>query len=446
MVDTAVQHTRDIELLAPAGGWEQLKYSLHFGADAVYLALDKFGLRQRAHNFSCDDLPRAVQLAHDAGARVFVTCNIFAHDDDLKDLPDYIKVITDAQADAVIVSDLGVLATVKSVAPDLAVHVSTQASVSNAAAARMWYELGARRIVCAREMSCEEIAQMRAAIPRDLELEVFVHGAMCMAVSGRCLISDFLADRPANKGQCVQPCRWEYALREPSREGQEFSVEQDDQYSYIFNSKDLNMLNHLEELRKAGVDSIKIEGRVKKAFYVATVVNAYRQVLDGADPTYWQAELQTVSHRPYSTGFFFGSAKQSVDDDTYQQLYDWVAEVRHVEQLSWDRWRVWVACRNRFYTGDELEILSPGSEIRYITVTELAEVYGFESCCTLRNESEQHVSTQNRKTDGVLYPSYAEVPCEIANKAMGIYSFICSCSAAPHDILRVKRKDPVRKN
>ena len=187
----------------------------------------------------------------------------------------------DAKVDSVIVSDLGVLSIVQQHAPELTIHVSTQASISNAAAAMMWYRLGARRIVCAREMSCKEIAALRQEIPDDLEIEVFVHGAMCMAVSGRCLISDFMTGRAANKGQCVQPCRWEYRLMEPSRPGQEFGIEEDGIGTYLLNSKDLNMLSHIEDLRRAGVDSIKIEGRVKKAFYVATVVNAYRHVLDG---------------------------------------------------------------------------------------------------------------------------------------------------------------------
>ena len=251
---------RPMELLAPAGGWEQLFYALHFGADAVYLACDKFGLRSRAGNFSLEELPSAVELAHKAGARVYVTFNAFAHDADLKELPRYIEAIRDAQADSVIVSDLGVMSVVQQVAPELTIHVSTQASVSNAAAALMWYRLGARRVVCAREMSCEEIAAMRRAIPDDLEIEVFVHGAMCMAISGRCLISDFMTGRAANKGECVQPCRWEYRLKEPSRPDQEFGIEEDEIGTYLLNSKDLNMLAHLEDLRNAGVDSIKIVG------------------------------------------------------------------------------------------------------------------------------------------------------------------------------------------
>ena len=446
---------RPMELLAPAGGWEQLFYALHFGADAVYLACDKFGLRSRAGNFSLEELSSAVELAHKAGARVYVTCNAFAHDADLKELPRYIEAIRDAQADSVIVSDLGVMSVVQQVAPELTIHVSTQASVSNAAAALMWYRLGARRVVCAREMSCEEIAAMRRAIPDDLEIEVFVHGAMCMAISGRCLISDFMTGRAANKGECVQPCRWEYRLKEPSRPDQEFGIEEDEIGTYLLNSKDLNMLAYLEDLRNAGVDSIKIEGRVKKAFYVATVVNAYRHVLDGEHSDLWEKELDTISHRPYSTGFFFGDAQQSTDADMYQQLYDWVAEVVCATPLEDGRWRVWVKCRNRFYQGDNLEVLSPYDSIRVVQVEELAEVFGYnpdvqsvEELLTLQQEFHVSSNKENRgnSQENEIVNPYAEVPVDTARKAMGLYVFTCSVPLKPSDILRAKRKDPNRKN
>lgn len=507
LLDDSAQ--RPIELLAPAGGWEQLRYALYFGADAVYLACDKFGLRSRAGNFSLEELPKAIALAHQYGAKVHVTCNAFAHDTDLEELPSYIEAIRDAQADAVIVSDLGVLSVVQQVAPELTIHVSTQASVSNAAAAMMWYRLGARRIVCAREMSCEEIAAMRRAIPDDLEIEVFVHGAMCMAISGRCLISDFMTGRAANKGECVQPCRWEYRLKEPSRPDQEFGIEEDEVGTYLMNSKDLNMLSHVQDLRRAGVDSIKIEGRVKKAFYVATVVNAYRHVLDGEDPVLWEKELDTISHRPYSTGFFFGPAEQSTDADMYQQLYDWVGEVvcaapvttraslenssacsneapqdaplneeEQTGESAQGMWRVWAKCRNRFYQGDKLEVLSPHEPIREIEVCDLAEVFGYnpdtqsaeellemqqafhaldevagnnnqESSSDAQdsmNAFEQGKDKQAGEQENKAINPYAEVSTDTARKAMGLYVFTCSVPLKSHDILRVKRKDPNRKN
>lgn len=406
------------ELLAPAGGMEQLAYALYFGADAIYLACDKFGLRQRAQNFSLEELPGAVKLAHEWNARVFVTCNAYAHDKDLKELPAYARALEEAGVDAVIVSDLGVLSLIKQYAPSVALHISTQASVSNAEAAKVLYGLGARRIVCAREMSLEEIAQLKRSIPEDMEVEVFVHGAMCMAISGRCLISDYLTGRSANQGHCVQPCRWEYVLEETSRPGQYFPIEEDESGTYLMNSKDLNMLEHLDKLIAAGVDSIKIEGRVKKAFYVATVVNAYRHVLDGESPELWASELETISHRPYSTGFFFGEAEQSCSADIYTQLYDWVGEVKTSVPRNDGRFDVEVYCRNRFYLGDTLEVLSPYASLFSLTVEGLCEVFADD----------------------------VHVPCEIANKAMGVYSIISDTELHSHDILRVMRKDPSQKN
>ncbi len=406
------------ELLAPAGGMEQLAYALYFGADAIYLACDKFGLRQRAQNFSLEELPGAVKLAHEWNARVFVTCNAYAHDKDLEELPAYARALEKAGVDAVIVSDLGVLSIIKQYAPSVALHISTQASVSNAEAAKVLYGLGARRIVCAREMSLEEIAQLKRSIPEDMEVEVFVHGAMCMAISGRCLISDYLTGRSANQGHCVQPCRWEYVLEETSRPGQYFPIEEDESGTYLMNSKDLNMLEHLDKLIEAGIDSIKIEGRVKKAFYVATVVNAYRHVLDGENPELWASELETISHRPYSTGFFFGEAEQSCSADIYTQLYDWVGEVKTSAPRNDGRFDVEVYCRNRFYLGDALEVLSPYASLFSLTVEGLCEVFADD----------------------------VHVPCEIANKAMGVYSIISDTELHPHDILRVMRKDPSQKN
>lgn len=406
------------ELLAPAGGMEQLAYALYFGADAIYLACDKFGLRQRAQNFSLEELPGAIKLAHEWNARVFVTCNAYAHDKDLEELPAYARALEEAGVDAVIVSDLGVLSIIKQYAPSVALHISTQASVSNAEAAKVLYGLGARRIVCAREMSLEEIAQLKRSIPEDMEVEVFVHGAMCMAISGRCLISDYLTGRSANQGHCVQPCRWEYVLEETSRPGQYFPIEEDESGTYLMNSKDLNMLEHLDKLIEAGIDSIKIEGRVKKAFYVATVVNAYRHVLDGENPELWVSELETISHRPYSTGFFFGEAEQSCSADIYTQLYDWVGEVKTSAPRNDGRFDVEVYCRNRFYLGDTLEVLSPYASLFSLTVEGLCEVFADD----------------------------VHVPCEIANKAMGVYSIISDTELHPHDILRVMRKDPSQKN
>ncbi|MGI6105509.1 MAG: peptidase U32 family protein [Raoultibacter sp.] len=403
------------ELLAPAGGLEQLSYALHFGADAVYCATDRFGLRQRADNFSLDDISQAVALTHEAGAELFVTCNAYMDSDDLKVLPEYLESLAQSQVDALIVSDLGALRLAKQYAPGIDLHVSTQASCSNTQAALTWYELGAKRVVCAREMSLEAIAGMRQELPEDLEIEVFVHGAMCMAISGRCLISDFVTGRSANKGHCAQSCRWNYALEEETRPGSYFPIEEDGRGSYIMNADDLCMLEHLDELVAAGVDSLKIEGRNKKAFYVATVVNAYRQVLDGAKPQTFLSELDTISHRRYSTGFFFETPSQDTENtENKGQNYDWVAEV--LESVS--DGRVKVACRNRFYEGDELEVLSPQKPVRLITVANLRLEYS--------DGQSEAVTT--------------------ANRAMDTYSIDAPIDLAPQDILRVKRKDPSKKN
>lgn len=453
------------ELLAPAGGFEQLRYALYFGADAVYLACDKFGLRQRAQNFSLEEMPKAVNIAHEAGAKVYVTLNAYLHDADLADLPAYLRSLEAAGVDAFIVSDLGVLAAAREHAPSVDIHVSTQASVSNAAAARMWQQLGAKRIVTAREMSLAEIAQLKRELP-EIELEVFVQGAMCMAISGRCLISDFLTGRSANQGHCVQPCRWSYRLEEQSRPGEYFPVEEDENGTYLMNSKDLNMLAHLDDLVAAGVDSIKIEGRVKKAFYVATVVNAYRHVLDGEDPVRWEQELDRISHRPYSTGFFYGDAEQSFDDDIYTQLYDWVAEVAESQPLDDGMWRTIVYCRNRFYEGDVLELLSPHRDVSTIPVADLHEVFFMnEGANADTNANADAASSVDAIADmkaNATDPSYTPspsaaderllgaevnaVPVDVANKAMGTYAFVSPIELRRYDILRAKRHDPSRKN
>ena len=404
------------ELLAPAGGWEQLEYAIRFGADAVYLATDRFGLRQRACNFELDELPAVVTYAHERGVAVHVTVNAQMHEADFADLPRYLQAIDAAGADAVLVSDLGALRYAREYAPNVQIHVSTQASVSNVASALTWYELGARRVVCAREMSLEAIAAMKAALPADMEVEVFVHGAMCMAISGRCLISDYLTGRSATNGHCTQPCRWSYTLEEEKRPGVHFPVEEDARGSYIMNAKDMNMLAHLDQVVAAGVDSVKIEGRNKKAFYVATVVNAYRQVLDGADPTLFEHELDTVSHRPYGTGFFFGPAHQTPESDAYIRPYDWAVDVTSCEPCE-DGFRVEGICRNRFWEGSELEVLSPGEPVR-----------------TLRVRNLQHVPDQGCPYD-----------VDIANRAMERYAFLCPFELHEHDIARIQRAERTTK-
>lgn len=353
----------NMELLAPAGGYDQLQAAVNFGADAVYLAADKFGMRARAANFSLEDLPEAVNVAHDKGVKVHVTVNVMIMQDALDELPEFLASIDASGADALIIGDMGAFALARQYAPSCELHVSTQASVSNSEAAKIWHSLGAKRIVCAREMTLADIAKMRKEIPDGLEIETFVHGAQCMAVSGRCLLSSYLTGRSGNQGHCTQPCRWSYTVEEEKRAGVHFPIEEDGGNTYIMNAKDLCMIDHLQELADAGVDSIKIEGRNKKAFYVANVVNAYRFALDGGDIEAAKAELDCISHRPYSTGFYFGEPEQALDFDGYEQETIHVADVIACEDVAVDdgsaNFDVTVRCRNRFDEGQELEVIEP---------------------------------------------------------------------------------------
>lgn len=351
-----------MELLAPAGGFDQLRAAIDFGADALYLAAERFGMRARAANFAMEELPVAVQLAHDAGVRVYVTCNVMITQDDLAELPSYLEQVDDAGADSLIIGDIGAFSLAKKYAPRCRLHVSTQASVANSEAAKMWYELGASRIVCAREMTLAQIAEMHKEVPRDLEIEAFVHGAQCMAQSSRCLISAYLTGRSGNKGECTQPCRWHYVLEEEKRPGEYFPIEEDEG-TFIMNAKDLCMIEHLDKLEQAGVHSIKIEGRNKKAFYVASVVGAYRQALDSKDKSgaaiaSLKQELAGISHRPYSEGFYFGDPKQACDYDGYEQDTLHVADVVSCKVQD-KQYVLELRCRNRFAESEVLEVLSP---------------------------------------------------------------------------------------
>ena len=433
---------RTPELLAPAGGWEQLEYAVRFGADAVYLAAERFGMRQRADNFALAELPRVADYAHERGVAVHAACNVVMHDDDLAGLPAYFRALAEAHVDAVIVSDLGALRLARACAPGLAVHASTQASVANAQAALAWRELGASRIVCARELSLAQIGRMRAQLPADLELEAFAHGSMCMAYSGRCLISDYLTGRSANGGHCTQPCRWSYTLEEAKRPGVHFPVEQDGRGSYILNAQDLCMLGHLGEMAAAGVGSVKIEGRNKKAFYVATVVNAYRQVLDGADPADLMGELDVCSHRPYSTGFYFGPAHQAPASSQGEQLYDWVGDVlgcapcadggnTGAQEKTADgdvpcAWEAEVRCRNRFAEGDALEVLSPGRPVRAFAARGLRWIPASAG--------------EGGNPSAACDPDAPAQAAEVARRGMERYLLRCPFELHEHDILRLRRQ------
>ena len=400
-----------LELLAPAGDLERLRTALRFGADAVYVGGPQMQLRAGSVGFSMDDLAEAVREAHALNRRLYVTVNAFAYNSEIDALGGYARALKALGADAVIVSDLGAIAAIRRAAPDLDVHVSTQASCLNYAAAQVYADLGATRVVLGREMSLTEIAELRAKTPASLELEAFVHGAMCMAYSGRCMISAYLSGRSANRGACAQSCRWTYHLMEEKRPGQFFPVEEDDRGTTILSSLDLCCIDFLDRIAAAGVTSFKIEGRMKSPYYVATVVNAYRKRLDAlktghadeAQLALLRRELNAASHRPYSSGFYFGELKHHAPDEgAYLQDCTFVGVVR--ERLSGGR--ILFECRNRIREGDRVEILSPDS-------LGLSFVAG-----NIRSES------------GLPEPAAAR-PSEI-------YSMDCGCPAAPGDLLRIR--------
>lgn len=351
-----------MELLSPAGNFEKFLSAIHFGADAVYMAGGRFGLRAFAGNFSDEEMKKAVEIAHEKGKKVYVTLNIIARDSDFEGLGDYAKFLKSIGVDAVIVADIGVFVYLREVVPDLDIHVSTQANIINSKSANLMAKLGAKRLVLARELTLEQIKEIRKNLPKEVELEVFVHGAMCMAYSGRCLLSNYLTGRDSNHGECVQACRWKYMVREISRED-ELEVQEDEKGSYIFNSKDLNMIEHLQELKDAGVDSLKIEGRMKSAYYVAIVTNAYRQAIDMLPQKPDEkllAELFKASHRRYTTGFYFkDELKQYTEDSMPVQESEFVALV----DSDCDGENVMLEMRNKFSVGDELEILSPDKNL-----------------------------------------------------------------------------------
>ncbi len=347
------------ELLSPAGDMERLRMALLYGADAVYLAGRRFGMRAAAVNFGDEELRRAVALVHGRGAKIYVTCNTLPREDELRELPAYLEFLQDAGVDALIIADLGVLALARRHAPRVARHVSTQFGVINSAAANALYALGADTVVLARETPLEDIRKIRANTPPELRLEAFVHGAMCVSFSGRCLLSNYMTGRDANRGQCAQPCRWKYYLVEEKRPGQYFEISEDGG-THIMNSRDMRMIEHIPALMEAGVCSFKIEGRMKSAYYAAVVTNAYRHAIDAAiagDPLdrLWVEETDMLSHRPYSTGFYFGEPGQYYPDAMYFTGADVAAVVERCDKDG----NALLTQRNKFFRGDTLELLLP---------------------------------------------------------------------------------------
>ena len=369
------------EILAPVGDSERLDAALLYGADAVYLAGKQFGMRLAPANFDLEELAAGVKKAHENGTKVYVTVNILPRNRDLPALPAYLSALQDIGVDALILADLGAMSLARRYAPKLEQHISTQMGVVNYESARVLYEMGAKRVVLARELSLEEVAEICAKVPRELEVECFVHGAMCMGFSGRCLLSTYLTGRDSNHGECAQSCRWKYRIIEETRPDAIYGVEQDENGTFFFNAKDLNMIDHVAALAQAGVSSFKIEGRAKAPYYVAVTTNAYRQAVDGyiasgcaSDyrPERWlAAELDTISHRPYGTGFYFGEPEQYPHSNTYIRSWQIAAVV-----TGYRDGRLQLQQRNRFLVGDTLSVLIPGDKPFNLTVTEMTDGEG----------------------------------------------------------------------
>lgn len=375
---------RHTELLVPAGSLEVFRVAVLYGADAVYIGGEAFGLRAKAKNFSFEDMKEAVEFAHERGVRVYVTANILAHNDDLDEVESYFKELGEVGVDALIISDPGVFMIAKRVLPNMELHVSTQANNTNYGTYRFWHDLGAKRVVAARELSLKELKRIRAEIPDEMEIEAFVHGAMCISYSGRCLLSNFLTGRDANQGACTHPCRWKYSLMEETRPGEYFPVEETERGTFIFNSKDLCMIEHIPELVEAGIDSFKIEGRMKTALYVATVARTYRKALDDyakgrevyeANLPWYREEIAKCTYREYTTGFFFGKPgadAQIYDSNTYVKNYTYLGLIGEDVRDGLYPFEQ----RNKFSVGDAIEIMKPNGENLEVIVRRLVDEDG----------------------------------------------------------------------
>lgn len=356
---------RQVELLIPAGSLEVLKVAVNYGADAVYIGGENFGLRAKAHNFTIEEMKEAVAYCHDRDVKLYVTANIFAHNDDLAGVRAYFESLKTVGIDALIISDPAIFMMAKEILPDVELHVSTQANNTNYGIYQFWYNLGATRVVSARELSLKEIKEIRENIPEDMEIESFVHGAMCISYSGRCLLSHFLTGRDANQGACTHPCRWKYSVVEEKRPGEYFPVEEDDRGTYIFNSKDLCMVDHIPELIDAGIDSFKIEGRMKTALYVATVARTYRKAIDDylkspaiyeSNLSYYREEIGKCTYRQFTTGFYFGktdSDSQVYDNNEYVKDYTYIGMIEEMDEDGY----VHFIQRNKFCVGEEIEAM-----------------------------------------------------------------------------------------
>ena len=365
------------ELLAPAGDMERLKMAVLYGADAVYLAGTDFGMRAFAGNFTPEELRSAVEYAHGHNVRVHCTINTMPRNDEIVRLPKHLELLNDAGVDAIIVADMGAFTMAGKYAPNCERHISTQASISNFETANAWYDLGASRVILARELSLEEIRTIREKTPKELEIEAFVHGAMCVSYSGRCLLSNYMTTRDSNRGACAQPCRYQYTLMEEKRPGEYFPIEEDEQGTYILNSRDMCMIDHLNDLVDVGLDSLKIEGRAKSAYYAAIVTGAYRHCLDDVmagrpiDPV-WRDEVDHVSHRPYATGFYYGHPGQFYANSRYIREWQVVALVTHCDEEG----NATLSLRNKFRAGDVVELVGPDLRPFSMTVPQMMDAEG----------------------------------------------------------------------
>lgn len=372
------------ELLIPASSLEVLKTAVIFGADAVYIGGEAFGLRAKAKNFSLDEMKEGIAFAHERGAKVYVTANILAHNRDLEGIRTYFQELREVRPDALIIADPGVFMLAKEICPEIERHISTQANNTNYLTYRFWKEQGAKRVVSARELSMEELRELRANIPEDLEIETFIHGAMCISYSGRCLLSNYFTGRDANQGACTHPCRWKYAVVEETRPGEYFPVYENERGSYIFNSKDLCMIEHIPELLESGIDSFKVEGRMKTALYVATVARTYRKAIDDClkseelyrqNMGWYQEQIAGCTYREFTTGFFYGKPdenSQIYGSNTYVKGYTYLGIVNGLDERGYCQ----IEQRNKFSVGDEIEIMKPDGENALVKVEELLDEYG----------------------------------------------------------------------
>lgn len=372
------------ELLVPASSLEVLQVAVIFGADAVYIGGEAFGLRAKAKNFSKEDMSEGVRFAHEHGVKVYVTANILAHNQDLEGVRKYFEELREIGPDALIISDPGVYQIAKEVCPEIERHISTQANNTNYGTYQFWYQMGAKRVVTARELSLEEIREIRSRIPEDMEIETFIHGAMCISYSGRCLLSNYLTGRDSNQGACTHPCRWEYSVMEESRPGEYFPVYENERGTFIFNSKDLCMIEHIPDLINAGIDSFKIEGRMKTALYVATVARTYRKAIDDylKDPalyeenmSWYQEQISNCTYRQFTTGFFYGKPTQEAqiyDNNTYIKEYTYLGIVGETNEEG----KYCISQRNKFSVGEQIEVMKPNGDNIEATVKSIQDEEG----------------------------------------------------------------------